>query len=188
MRTMRHNLLLLAPFVAAVQLASGTAVAQVNDPRFRNYFLVGEFGEMCTMCEVAFACQASDLPPAMKAVPASGDFTLYMVQTRTFWSQVSTIWEWFISNFSSRPLVSGHERPVIEYVVTNGTWTLPTYHTMRVSLEPARLTMDSGVEVDRVNRRWQRSGTGEELGFCSRLPLWETLGVIEERAPHGEQP
>lgn len=177
----------LLPALLATVVA-GAAQAQVNDPRFRDYFLVGQFGEVCTMCEVAVVCQAGDTPPPADALPAGGDFTLYMLQTRTFWSQVSTIWEWFISNFSSTPLVGGHERPVTEYTVRDGGWAAPTVHTMRVSLEPALLAMDNGVEVDRVNRRWQRSGTGEPLGYCSRLPLWETLAIIEERAPRGAQP
>jgi len=178
----------LATLVAAALLAAGTAQAQVNDPRFRDYFLVGEFGEVCTMCEVAVLCQAGDAPPPADTVPAAGDFTLYMLHTRTFWSQVSTIWDWFISNFSSTPLVGGHDRPVTEYNVANGAWAAPTEHSMHISLEPALLAMDDGKEVDRVNRRWQRTGTGEALGYCARLPLWDTLEVIEARAPRGAQP
>lgn len=188
MRATRLTPALHATVVAAALLAAGTARAQVNDPRFRDYFLVGQFGEVCTMCEVAVVCQAGDAPAAADAVPAAGDFTLYMLHTRTFWSQVSTIWEWFISNFSSTPLVGGHDRPVTVYDVANGTWSPPAGHMMRISLEPALLAIDDGREVDRVNRRWQRTGTGEALGYCSRLPLWETLDVIEARAPRGGQP
>jgi len=179
---------LLVPLVAAAQLAAGAAQAQVNDPRFRDYFLVGQFGEVCTMCEVAVLCQAGDAPPPAEAVTAGGDFTLYMLQTRTFWSQVSTIWDWFISNFTSAPLVGGHERPVTVYTVANGAWSPPTEQSMHISLEPGLLAMADGREVDRVTRRWQRTGTGEPLGYCVRLPLWDTLSVIEARAPRGAQP
>lgn len=179
---------LLATLVAAVQLAAGSAGAQVNDPRFRDYFLVGQFGEVCTMCEVAVLCQAGDGPPPVEAITSGGDFTVYLLHTRTFWSQVSTIWDWFISNFSSAPLVGGHSRPVTVYTVSNGTWSPPAGHSMHISLEPGLLAMDDGYEVDRVTRRWQRSGSGEPLGYCARLPLWDTLSVIDARAPRGAQP
>jgi hypothetical protein len=179
---------LLVPLVAAAQLAAGVAQAQVNDPRFRDYFLVGEFGEVCTMCEVAKLCQAGETPPPADVNAAGNDFTLYLLHTRTFWSQVSTIWDWFISNFSSTPLVGGHDRPVTVYTVANGTWAPPALHSMHISLEPGLLAMDDGNEVDRVNRRWQRSGTGEPLGYCARLPLWDTLSIIDARAPRGAQP
>jgi hypothetical protein len=174
--------------VAAAQLAAGAAQAQVNDPRFRDYFLVGQFGEVCTMCEVTMLCQAGDAPPPADVTAAGGDFTLYLLHTRSFWSQVSTIWDWFISNFTSTPLVGGHDRPVTVYTVANGAWSPPAERSMHISLEPGLLAMDDGSEVDRVNRRWQRSGNGEALGYCARLPLWDTLSVIEARAPRGAQP
>jgi hypothetical protein len=140
------------------------------------------------MCEVTMLCQAGDTPPPADVTAAGSDFTLYLLHTRTFWSQVSTIWDWFISNFSSTPLVGGHDRPVTVYTVANGTWSPPAEHSMHISLEPGLLAMGDGTEVDRVNRRWQRSGTGEPLGYCARLPLWDTLSVIDARAPRGAQP
>ncbi len=184
----RHRGALLVLLLAAAQLAAGTAQAQVNDPRFSDYFLVGQFGEVCTMCEVAVLCQAGVAPPPVEAVTADGDFTLYLLHTRTFWSQVSTIWDWFISNFSSTPLVGGHDRPVTVYTVANGVWSPPAAHSMHISLEPGLLAMDDGREVDRVTRRWLRSGSGEPLGYCARLPLWDTLSIIDARAPRGAQP
>lgn len=137
------------------------------------------------MCEVAVVCQGGSAPPSAERVPADGDFTLYLLRTRTFWSQVSTIWEWFISNFSSAPLVSGHSRPVTVYTVTAGSWSAPAERELHISLEPALLAIDDGHEIDRIDRRWQRAGTGEPLGYCARLPLWDTLEVIAARAPGG---
>jgi hypothetical protein len=169
-------------------LAAGPAAAQVNEARFRDYFLVGQFGEVCTMCEVAVLCTAGTVPPGSDVVPTGGDFTLYLVHTRTFWSQVSTIWEYFVSNFTSATLVDGHERPVTVYEVAGGTWLVPQQRTLRLSLEPARIAIDDGREIDRVGRRWQRSADGESLGYCSRLPLWDTIAVVDAKAPTGEQP
>lgn len=184
----RHSFLHAAVLLAGLLAASGLARAQVNDPRFANYFLVGQFGEVCTMCQVAVVCRAGDAPPPADAVPAGGDFTLYILNTRTFWSQVSTIWEWFISNFSSEPLVSGHDRPVTVHEVIGGAWSAPVERMAHLSLEPALLAIDDGHEIDRVERRWQRAGGGDALGYCSRLPLWDTLEVIAARAPQGAKP
>ena len=39
------------------------AAGQVNNPAYANYFLVGQFGEICTMCEVVVLCDASAEPP-----------------------------------------------------------------------------------------------------------------------------
>jgi hypothetical protein len=36
----------------------GQAEAQVKIDRYRDYFLVGQFGEVCTMCEVIVLCEA----------------------------------------------------------------------------------------------------------------------------------
>ena len=96
----------------ALSLWAGTAFAQVNIDAYRDYFLVGQFGEVCTMCEVTVLCETgTELPPEDK-VPDTGSFTLYHLQTRTFWSQVSTIWDWFISNFQQEGLAArGHTPP-----------------------------------------------------------------------------
>jgi hypothetical protein len=177
----------LPAWLAALLFAAAPALAQVNDPRFANYFLVGQFGEVCTMCEVAVLCQAGEVPAAAPAVPADGDFTLYLLRTRTFWSQVSTIYDWFISNFTSAPLVGGHDRPVTVWTVTGGRWSAPVERMAHISLEPALLTVDDGLEIERIERRWQRTG-GEPLGRCGRLPLWDTLDVIAARAPQGATP
>jgi hypothetical protein len=176
----------VAGWCALLCLAALPAAAQVNDPRFANYFLVGQFGEVCTMCEVAVLCQAGPAPLPATGVPEAGDFTLYLLRTRTFWSQVSTIYEWFISNFSSAPLLGGHDRPITVYAVTGGDWAPPVERTAHLSLEPPLLSVDDGHEIERVERRWQRRG-GEALGYCTRLPLWDTLAVIESKAPSATQ-
>jgi hypothetical protein len=184
----RRPLVLATTTLLAWLSGTGPAAAQVNDPRFANYFLVGQFGEVCTMCEVTVLCQAEAVPATVATVPESGDFTVYVLHTRTFWSQVSTIYDWFISNFSSAPLVGGHDRPVTVHAVVGGVWSSPAERMAHISLEPALLTIDDGHEIERVERRWQRTGTGEPLGYCGRLPLWDTLDIIAARAPQGATP
>jgi len=58
------------------------AWAQVNIDAYRDYFLVGQFGEVCTMCEVIVLCEAGSAPPAAAAVPEDGDFTFLCLHTR----------------------------------------------------------------------------------------------------------
>ena len=168
-------------------LMAAPAGAQVNVDAYRDYFLVGRFGEVCTMCEVVVLCQSGNAPPEEQAVPAQGDFTLYHLQTRTFWSQISTIWEWFISNFTAVELAArGHTRPVHVYSVTEGNWRDKVVVEGRLVLEPGVLEFGEQ-RIDRINRAWLRAETGDALGYCTRLPLWDALASIETNAPGEEQ-
>jgi hypothetical protein len=172
----------------AAWLAAMPAAAQVNEKAYADYFLVGQFGEICTMCEVIVLCQAGDAGPDHPSVPDSGSFTLYHIQTRTFWSQVSTIWEWFVANFNSRNLATGHRRPVIILDVADGRWSAPVTGRLQISLEPPRLAMPDGREIDRTDRRWRQSAPpGDDLGYCQRLPLWDALDVIARHSTGGNQ-
>lgn len=178
--TSGYALTLIALILASSALP---ARAQVNDPKYADYFLVGRFGEVCTMCEVMVLCEAGAGPPAHGAVPPGGSFTLYHIQTRTFWSQVATIWEWFISNFSSRPLAAGHSRPVIVHEVADGVWVPPVLGDMHISLEPPLMSMPDGREIERVGRRWRQISPPADVGYCERLPLWDALAVIDQQQP-----
>lgn len=162
------------------------AHAQVNDPAYADYFLVGRFGEICTMCEVIVLCEAGDVEPGYATIPATGSFTLYHIQTRTFWSQVRTIWEWFISNFDSLA-VDGHERPFLVYEVVDGRWSAPVEVQARVSLDPPLLATDQW-SIDRRDRRWLQEPGALPVGYCQRLPLWESLDRIKARAPAEDGP
>lgn len=162
-----------------------STVAQLNDPAYADYFLVGRFGEICTMCEAVVLCESGDDVPAHEAVPAGGSFTLYHIRTRTFWSQVGTIWEWFIANFNSESLASGHSRPAHVYDVSDGRWSGRRIVDAQVSLDPARLVFGAR-SIDRVERRWLDGDDERPVGYCQRLPLWESIEVISNRAPGGD--
>lgn len=167
-------------------LAIAPAIAQVNIDAYRDYFLVGQFGEVCTMCQVVVLCETGTAPPGDERVPESGDFTLYHLQYRTFWSQVATIWEWFIANFTQNALAArGHTRPVHVYSVTGGKWSGPEIIEGRLILDPGVLEFGA-YNIDRIDRSWQNAETGAKVGFCSRLSLWESLESIESRAPGGK--
>lgn len=166
---------LLALFLAAA------ASAQINVDAYRNYLLVGQFGELCTMCEAVVLCQAQE--PQGESVPDSGDFALYHLQTRTFWSQISTIWEWFITNFTQEGLAArGHTRPTHVYRVAKGDWSPREVIEARLVLNPGVLSVGEH-SIDRISRVWSNAETGAELGHCARLPLWDALESIEANAP-----
>ena len=172
------GLALLASLVLAIP-----ARAQVTVDAYRDYFLYGRFGEVCTMCEVIVLCQAGESPPPDDLVPPGGDFTLYHIQKRTFWSQMSTIWEWFVSNVSQDALAArGHTRPVHVYRVTGGSWTPREIVEARLVLNPGVLEFGDR-NIDRVTRAWTGADTDTGPGFCSRLPLWDALESIEANAP-----
>jgi len=170
-------LLLLILFIATPGLG------QVNNPAYADYLLVGRFGEICTMCEAIVLCQASDSALQHERIPSDGSFTIYHLQTRTFWSQVGTIWEWFIANFDADSLArGGHTRPVIIYDINAGAWSSPRTVDAHLSLEPAIVALDKHI-IDRIERKWRGDSSPDVVGYCRRLPLWESLDVI---AQHNE--
>ncbi len=161
------------------------AYGQVNNKAYADYFLVGQFGEVCTMCDVMVLCKAGATPPAHQSVPADGSFTLYHIQPRTFWSQVGTIREWFIANFSSRQLERGHRRPVTIYTVDDGVWAPPVAGELHIALDPPLLATSDGREIERIHRRWSQTTPPAPLGYCQRLPLWDALAVIDKHRSGG---
>lgn len=178
----------LAALLAGVSvLLTGPVSAQINIDAYRDYFLVGQFGEVCTMCEVVVLCAKGDAEPAFDAIPETGSFTVYHLETRTFWSQVSTIWEWFMANFTAESLAaSGHARPVNVYNVTDGIWAAPRTLEARVILDPGVLEFGDR-HINRVDRSWLDAASAEPLGYCQRLPLWESLDRINARVAGGAQ-
>ena len=169
---------LAAIVIAASLTLSPTAGAQVNNPAYADYFLVGRFGEICTMCEAVVLCEAG-AETQRTEIPASGDFHVYHLQTRSFWSQVSTIWEWFIANFSDTA-ISGHSRPAHYYAIENGRWAPMEVIEARVMLDPAAIVLDQ-MSIDRTTRYWYQAPEREPQGYCHLLPLWDSLETIEQR-------
>lgn len=178
----------LSALLCGLLLLVHTAQAQVNMDAYRDYFLVGQFGEVCTMCEVIIICE--DMPASEEriSIPDSGSFTLYHLQTRTFWSQIATIWEWFITNFRPDSLAArGHTRPAIVYKVDNNAWLTQKEIEARLILDPGIVELGD-TNIDRVNRQWLTSAGDAKLGYCRRLPLWESLDTIALHAGEAEQP
>ena len=166
---------------ALLLLVWANSAAQVNNPDYSDYLLVGRFGEMCTMCEAVVICEPGTGHNARDSVPDTGSFDLYHLQTRTFWSQVSTIWEWFVSNFSAAA-VDGHTRPVHVYQVDDGRWSGPDEHQARLTLDPPLLAINE-LAIDRRSYEWRPTPDAAPAGYCQMLPLWDSLEIIAARRP-----
>ena len=161
------------------------AYAQVSGDQYQGYFLVGRFGEVCTMCEVVVLCE-SGAETGYENIPATGEFTIYHLRTRTFWSQISTIWEFFIANFSTESLAArGHTRPVDVYTVKNDSWSAGQTVEARLILDPAYIELGE-TRIDRTDRQWLNASDDQSLGYCQRMPLWESIETIETQSG-GEQ-
>lgn len=163
---------------------SGPIQAQPNNEAYLDLLLFSQFGEFCTMCEAVLICEDSSQPPSYEAIPEQGSFTLYHIETRTFWSQIATIWEWFINNFKEEP-ISGHHRPVNVIEVANGNWTASKAYSLHIDIDPPYLTIDSW-QIQRRTSEWLNSG--ESSGYCQRLPLWDALETIEANVPQSTMP
>jgi len=143
--------------------------------------LYSQFGEFCTMCEAVLLC-GKNYNTDSDSIPNDGNYTLYHLKTRTFWSQISTIWEFFIKNFEGYE-VKGHTRPVRIFEIMNNVWQQKGVYEAEILLDPNLIKVDS-IEIDRNNNSWLNKD-GNSLGYCQRLPLWDSLDVIDSKTSVG---
>ncbi len=138
--------------------------------------LYSQFGEFCTMCEAIILCN-KDKSEINHLYLDQDSYLLFHIETRTFWSQLSTIWEFFIRNFDGYE-IKGHSRPAKLYSSQNGKWTSESI-TAEISIDPNLIKLGE-IVINRETENWSKVDKSE-IGFCERLPLWETLSYIDER-------
>ncbi len=143
--------------------------------------LANRFGELCTMCEAIVLCESDkEILDFNGALPEemSSSFTLYHFQTKKFWGQIATIWNYFARWID--PVVS-ETRPVIVYEKTtsvNGrVLKAKTIETAKLDLDEAKIVVADRT-IDRMTHRWALSEK-EATGACVRVPLRDTLVYIE---------
>jgi hypothetical protein len=65
-----------------------------------------------------------------------------------------------------------------------GEWSGPEVIEAHLALEPALITLGDR-RIDRVERRWLSGEDNQLEGFCQRMPLWESIELIDAKAPEG---
>ena len=139
--------------------------------------LYSQFGEFCTMCEVVLLCEEGE-EKSYNFIPNTGIFTLYHLRTRTFLSQISTIWEFFIKNFDGYE-IKGHKRPVNIITIDSNQWSKPMISDAEISIDPGLIYIEDRM-INRVNNEWMNNAN-ESIGFCYRLPLWASIEKIDKK-------
>ena len=97
------------------------------------------------------------------------------------WSQIATIWEFFIRNLmviSQRTFKTGNT------LFRNGNWFDAETTTAEISIDPNLIKIKQFV-IDRETQDWI-DHKEQMIGSCIRLPLWETLEYIDERVHKSE--
>ncbi len=169
----------IVALVITISLLYSTAEVEAGDES--SLLLYSQFGEFCTMCEAVLLCENTNTKDVHKALPQSGQFTLYHLKPRTFWSQISTIWEFFIKNFND-DAVKGHRRPVSIIKVDENNWSHPRVGAAQISIDPNTIYIEEKM-IDRENNQWIELDTHNHIGYCYRLPLWESLEIIAKHNP-----
>ena len=139
--------------------------------------LYSQFGEFCTMCEAVLLCEEGE-EKSYNFIPNTGNFTLYHLRTRTFLSQISTIWEFFIKNFDGYE-IKGHKRPVNIITIDSNQWSKPMISDAEISIDPGLIYIEDRM-INRVNNEWMNNAN-ESIGFCYRLPLWASIEKIDKK-------
>ncbi len=167
----------LVYFYISVALFAQASAQEYNTSS--NLLLVGQFGELCTMCEAIVLCDDREIKQEYTQIPDDGSFTVYHFHTRTFWSQVFTIWDVFISNFNTSSVEKrGHTRPIDRYDIQNGEWKIPQRIDARLTLDPGVIDL-AQTKIDRITREWLDKNN-QAIGTCQRLPLWMSLETISK--------
>ncbi len=136
--------------------------------------LMSQFGELCTMCEAYVQCTVGQ-----STASNSENFTLYYFETKTFWGQIATIWDYFAMWFDP---VTSEKRPATVFKFTAGeksNVTLPV--TTYLSVEDATIDID-GMRIDRNTLAWF-ADNGDSIGTCRRLGIPESMAMIETNGP-----
>ena len=152
-------------------------VSSQNSVIKEELLLYSQFGEFCTMCEAVLLCEESE-EKSYNFIPNTGNFTLYHLRTRTFLSQISTIWEFFIKNFDGYE-IKGHKRPVNIITIDSNQWSKSMTSDAEISIDPGLIYIEDRM-INRVNNEWMNNAN-ESIGFCYRLPLWASIEKIEKK-------
>lgn len=163
----------------AVSAITSSSNAQTPDvlatPDWGDYpLLMSQFGELCTMCEAYLRCT-----PTPEGRQSGREETLYFFETKTFWGQIATIWDYFAMWFDP---VTSEKRPATIYRVTS-----PEDDDSVVQTETYLSVVDAKIEIDGT---WVNRDSGAwfaaddtAIGMCSRKGIGESMAAIAQLWP-----
>ncbi|MDG2244020.1 MAG: hypothetical protein P8L66_11060 [Rhodospirillaceae bacterium] len=155
-------------------LAQDSTVSMATPDWGDTPLLMSQFGELCTMCEAYVRCSAEQ--PAASNPPR---FTLFYFETKTFWGQIATIWDYFAKWFDP---VTSEKRPATVFkFITTGPPNITAPVTAYLSVADATIDID-GTRIDRNTLAWMADG-GDTIGSCRRLGIPESMAMIEANSP-----
>lgn len=155
------------------------ATAQQSDnlstPDWGDYpLLMSQFGELCTMCEAYLRCT-----PTSTVGDTGRQETLYYFETKTFWGQIATIWDYFARWFDP---VTSETRPATIYRISTPNASNAVEPTEpALSVADARIEID-GTWIDRNTGAWFAAGNSE-IGTCSRKGIGESMALVARTWP-----
>ncbi len=163
--------------ILAVLLGGGATVQAQEDEDL--LLLTSQFGELCTMCEAYVRCEAV----TGEQVQSSNDaaFTLYYFQTKDFWGQIATIWDWFVHLIDP---VQSQNRPMTVFEKGEADKQTKLLTTAFLSLEEAKIEVP-GAWIDRHDGAWYWEG-GTLKGQCTRVPIGDAMALTREMEPWDE--
>ena len=174
------TLLLVMPFgMPPSQVRAQESETEFVTPDWGNYpLLMSQFGEICTMCVAYLQCR-----PKQTDETAGENFALYYFETKSFWGQIATIWDYFAVWFDP---VTSETRPATIYRFSsdaNGNVRIPT--NAYLSVADAKIEIDN-TWIDRDTSEWY-SDSGENIGSCRRLGIPESIHMVSINEPWKEQ-
>ena len=180
MRRIAFALAFWTATIAGYGAVSPLAHAQPNEP-FQTTpdwgdhpLLMSQFGELCTMCVAYLYCT-----PDTTEDGATSGFMLYHFQTKDFWGQIATIWDYFARWFDP---VTSESRPatIFDGMNTGGS---PTRMDTLAYLDEAESRVDiGGTWIHRDSSVWF-DGSGQRLGTCMRPGIPEAMDFIAAQGP-----
>jgi len=159
-------------------LPSSVAAQSAEDlqvtPDWGDYpLLMSQFGELCTMCVAYLYCvpEESGTPDAR--------YALYHFQTKDFWGQIATIWDYFAIWFDP---VTSESRPAVIYDAMALNQAQTSAETIAYLDEAENRVEIGGTWIDRQTAAWFDE-TDQRIGTCIRPGIPEAMEFIEAQGP-----
>ena len=156
-----------ALFLLSAPALSQETADRLDAPDWGDYpLLMSQFGELCTMCVAYVHCHADQ-----QDRPSDEAQVLYYFQTKDFWGQIQTIWDYYAQWFNP---VTAESRPATVYA-----GAAPRSVEAFLDKKNGIIRID-GTWIDRDNSAWFSDGSDEQIGSCSRPSIQAGMVLAEQ--------